>query len=166
MIGLDSPTKTYNSAVSQRVTRMDGPRSDGNFLADDNPENQAYVIKDMANDSSKDGQAIKGTLLYPTGEKMYVGEFINKQRNGYGKLWHKTGVLRFEGIFLNDKIHQAQIKTYHPTANLKYEGDIFEGLKQGLGVYFHENGNLFYKGNFLDDRFHMNDAEHFYPNNI
>jgi antitoxin component YwqK of YwqJK toxin-antitoxin module len=166
MIALDSPNKLQNSAISQRLTRMDGPRPDDNFLADDNPENQAYVIKDMGNDAAKEGALIKGTLLYPTGEKMYVGEFQNKQRNGYGKLWHKTGVLRFEGIFLNDKIHQAQIKTYHPTANLKYEGDIFEGLKQGLGVYFHENGNLFYKGNFLDDRFHMNDAEHFYPNNI
>jgi antitoxin component YwqK of YwqJK toxin-antitoxin module len=115
------------------------------------------------NDSNQDAR-VKGTLLFSSGEKMYQGELLGKKRDGYGKLYHKTGVLRYEGFFKEDRIHANNIKTYHENGALKFEGEMIEGKKEGPGKWYYNSGQLWFEGKFQNDKFHEPDCQTYHHN--
>ena len=83
--------------------------------------------------------------LYNYKDKLiYEGEILNGKKHGKGKEYFPFDDLRFEGIFINDKIWSG--KVYSPDENKIYE------LKNGKGliVEYTDEKSLIYKGEYLN----------------
>jgi len=67
---------------------------------------------------------------------IFEGGYINGEKNGYGKEYNDSGILKFEGEYLNRKKWDG--KGYDTSNNVSYE------LKDGMGIII-ENNNDFYE---------------------
>ena len=74
---------------------------------------------------------------YKYGQIIYEGEFLNKEKNGYGKEYYSDGDLKFEGEFINNrKIYGRE----YSFGNLVFKGLFFKD-KEYNGKGYDKNGN-------------------------
>jgi hypothetical protein len=82
---------------------------------------------------------------------VYIGEWINGQRHGQGRLLTADGGL-MEGHWEKGLLH-GKARDVHPSGDM-YEGDYFKGMKQGFGRFEDLHRNNSYEGMWLNDKKH------------
>ena len=88
------------------------------------------------------------------GNLIYEGEYINGERNGYGKEYDSyNGNLIYVGEYLNGK-KNGYGKEYSYNGSLIFEGEYLNGKKHGYGKEYSYNGSLIYKGDYLNGKKH------------
>ena len=90
------------------------------------------------------------TLYYKNGE-YYIGETLQKSRNGFGTYYYKNGD-KYEGYWLDNLKHGKGTFFYQYTGEM-YEGNFVNNKKDGFGEYFYKNGDR-YQGEFKDNKRH------------
>lgn len=80
-----------------------------------------------------------------TGNDVYVGQFFNGVRSGYGKLYYQDNStnkyeLQYIGNWKNNKFSGLGI-CFHSNGNKFYEGHLVDGLPAGDGILYNEEGN-------------------------
>ena len=85
--------------------------------------------------------------IYPNGE--YIGQLINKIREGYGKFTYKDGKF-YLGNWKSD--HQYGKGILYFNNKIKYEGDFVNEEYEGKGKLFLNNGDI-YIGDFSKGKF-------------
>lgn len=103
-----------------------------------------------------------GILFYPTdnlgdAKVEYEGEWKDDQLCGQNKHYDRSGVLRFEGNFLNGLKHGPgkSFKNLNGRAALSYEGEYFAGKKEGYGTKYNPlTGSILYRGNWKKSMYH------------
>jgi hypothetical protein len=93
----------------------------------------------------KDG---KGTYVFNDGS-LYVGEFVNGNMEGFGKLTDKFGNI-YTGYFKNNKFNG--IGKFERTDGTKYIGEFKDGRRHGLGTQYY-SATYKEKGKWDNDRF-------------
>ena len=81
-------------------------------------------------------------------ENIYIGEYLNGERNGKGKEYWK-GNLIFEGEYLNGK-RNGKGKEYFDD-KLEFEGEYLNGKRKGKGKDYYYDGTLSFEGKYLDN---------------
>ena len=87
------------------------------------------------------------TLYYNNGD-YYIGETLQKSRNGFGTYYYKNGN-KYEGYWLDNLKHGKGTFFYY-TGEM-YEGYYVNNKKDGYGEYFYKNGDS-YKGEFKENK--------------
>ena len=87
------------------------------------------------------------TLYYNNGD-YYIGETLQKSRNGFGTYYYKNGN-KYEGYWLDNLKHGKGTFFYY-TGEM-YEGYYVNNKKDGYGEYFYKNGDR-YKGEFKENK--------------
>jgi hypothetical protein len=107
------------------------------------------VVVGLVFDDDGDSDAVirKGTYTYANGN-VYVGEFVNNWRHGYGKLEFANGDV-YEGQWIDGK-KNGHGKYTHDDGSV-YEGEWTDGNEHGQGRYTYASGNV-YEGQFIDGR--------------
>jgi len=93
----------------------------------------------------KDG---KGTYVFNDGS-LYVGEFVNGNMEGFGKLTDKYGNI-YTGYFKNNKFNG--IGKFERTDGTKYIGEFKDGRRHGLGTQYY-SATYKEKGKWDNDKF-------------
>lgn len=94
-----------------------------------------------------------GTFIFSDKISKYVGYYMDKEKNGQGKFYDKTGKLLFEGRFKDGKpIKKSEVKKGKKQYKVGvYDGELINGLADGYGVFKMTNG-MTYKGTFKEDK--------------
>ena len=87
------------------------------------------------------------TLYYNNGD-YYIGETLQKSRNGFGTYYYKNGN-KYEGYWL-DNLKHGKGTFFYFTGEM-YEGYYVNNKKDGYGEYFYKNGDR-YKGEFKENK--------------
>ena len=87
------------------------------------------------------------TLYYNNGD-YYIGETLQKSRNGFGTYYYKNGN-KYEGYWLDNLKHGKGTFFYY-TGEM-YEGYYVNNKKDGYGEYFYKNGDR-YQGEFKENK--------------
>lgn len=86
-------------------------------------------------------------------EKRYEGHWKDGNKNGFGKIYFKTGTLLYEGEWKNDERNGKGISYFFD--HIEYEGEWKEGCWCGCGVlYFLGEINIKYEGEFYKKEFY------------
>ena len=85
---------------------------------------------------------------YTTNDSIYVGKYINKKRNGQGKLI-LADQSYYEGNFKNGEFDGMG---YYKTKNYIYKGQFVSGKKNGKGKLEDFNVKSIYEGEFKNDK--------------
>ncbi len=109
-----------------------------------------------------DGQAVKGTINYPSGETgvldyeagtivfsngdKYIGEIKGLCRHGYGTMQYAATGDVYVGYFSNDKISGTGVFTY--AGGDVYQGTFKDNKYEGTGVMTYADGST-YEGSFI-----------------
>ena len=97
----------------------------------------------------KDGKRCGPCIEYQNGYKVYEGEYKDDMRNGFGTEYDETGVIVFEGEWVNgkpgNKFIEKKKKLVEKDENgkIRYMGGFKEGtvIRDGEGVEYDENEN-------------------------
>ena len=84
---------------------------------------------------------------YTTNDSIYVGKYVNKKRNGHGKLI-LADQSYYEGNFKNGEFDGMG---YYKTKNYIYKGQFISGKKNGKGKLEDLNMKSIYEGEFKND---------------
>jgi hypothetical protein len=105
------------------------------------------VVVGLVFDDDCDSDAVirKGTYTYDNGD-VYVGEFVNNRRHGYGKLEYASGDV-YEGQFI-DGDKNGHGKYIYDDGSV-YEGEYVDGNMCGQGKYAYSSGDV-YEGQYVD----------------
>jgi hypothetical protein len=95
-------------------------------------------------DSDSDAVTRKGKYTYPDGG-MYIGEFMNNERHGYGK-YEDVDCSIYEGLYSDGKRH-GRGKLIFPDGGV-YDGQFIDDDIRGHGRLRHVDGNV-YEGQFI-----------------
>lgn len=88
-----------------------------------------------------------GKYYYYSNKSIYLGEWKNGKRTGYGILkWPSND--KYEGYWLNGKMYGQG--TYHFSKGDVFVGKWVDGCKEGYGVYKFSIGDQ-YEGNWVND---------------
>ena len=71
---------------------------------------------------------------------LFEGEYINGERNGYGKEYNNIENLLYEGEYMN-QMRNGKGKEYYNNGIMLFEGEYFEG-KKWSGYGYDINGDL------------------------
>ena len=134
-----------------------------------NKQNNQHLSTDITNPSSYPHSSLKNTqnntnnqnnhiirrnsninieTLYYNNGDYYIGETLQKSRNGYGTYYYKNGN-KYEGYWLDNLKHGKGTFFYY-TGEM-YEGYYVNNKKDGYGEYFYKNGDR-YKGEFKENK--------------
>ena len=110
-----------------------------------------YVIKESEG-LYKEYNGEDRLLLSNNNKIVYIGGYLNGQRNGNGKEYDDEGKLLFEGEYIKGKRH-GKGKEYDEKKHLRFEGEYLNGKKwngkgynrKGINKYTLINGNGFIK---------------------
>jgi len=93
----------------------------------------------------------KGTIRdYNYEDKtIYIGEYLNCEKNGKGKVVDFKGKLKFEGEYLKGKKH-GKGKEYDNDGKIIFEGEYSNGERNGKGKEYNYNENFIFEGIFLN----------------
>ena len=91
-----------------------------------------------------------GKCIYEN-KNYYIGQWLNDQINGKGKIYTKNNNLIYEGDFVNGKFEGKG--TYYDKNGGYYIGDFFDNKKHGKGKMYYSNGQIKYEGNFVNDKY-------------
>ena len=92
----------------KNTTEVIGIHKQGNTIEPENYCNFLYpIIQSMLNNEieynkKEDFNINNRKYIYENGD-YYIGEWLNEQRYGKGKLYYKKGNIKYEGDFINDK---------------------------------------------------------------
>lgn len=141
------------------------------------PRDYHHVIEQYSDGSVYKGYKLRskkhgyGILILSNGSR-YEGDWLNDVMSGIGKLFYDSGVLAYDGGFLNNKVdghgimfNEHQVDSSQIDENVKYFRDLtqigdawrsFEGtfskdMKHGIGKWSLQNGDTF-MGEFVDDK--------------
>ena len=99
---------------------------------------------------------------------IYEGEYLDGQRNGFGKEYDKKGKIIFEGEYINGKRWDGTFKTYYDNGNILFDCEYVKGKINGVGYDINKNivnfisdgkmtmkeydevGELIYEGEYLN----------------
>lgn len=81
-------------------------------------------------------------------QEYYTGFMINSKKEGFGKLYHQNGCIKYEGQFRNNGYNGNCTKLYNKNEKLKYEGGYEQGLRKGFGRQYWDNGKVCYAGDW------------------
>ena len=99
---------------------------------------------------------------------IFKGEYEKGRKNGKGKEYYDTGILKFEGEYINGKRWngkgynkngliqfeiidgKGEIKEFYEDGKLKFEGEYLNGEKNGKGKEYYDNGNIKFEGEYLN----------------
>lgn len=119
----------------------------GNSFFNFTPDTIRYRKGSVYIGGIKDGQLNgRGILLDPYGDTLYVGEFINGRKEGFGRYYFKNGNI------YNGQWHENHM---HGKGSMKFKsGDFYEGAwyhdqRHGKGVYKYADGSV-YEGEFAN----------------
>jgi len=84
---------------------------------------------------------------YSTSDSIYIGNYVNKKRNGYGKLI-LADQSYYEGNFKDGEFDGSG---YYRTRNYTYKGQFTAGKKNGKGKLESFNTKSIYEGEFKND---------------
>ena len=79
----------------------------------------------------------------------YEGEYLNGQKNGFGKYYYSNGNVHI-GNYKNDKKNGKG--THFWLSGARYDGNYRDNWKDGEGTYYWSNGDT-YKGQFSEGKF-------------
>ena len=134
-----------------------------------NKQNNQHLSTDITNPSSYPHSSLKNTqnntnnqnnhiirrnsninieTLYYNNGDYYIGETLQKSRNGYGTYYYKNGN-KYEGYWLDNLKHGKGTFFYY-TGEM-YEGYYVNNKKDGYGEYFYKNGDR-YQGEFKENK--------------
>ena len=134
-----------------------------------NKQNNQHLSTDITNPSSYPHSSLKNTqnntnnqnnhiirrnsninieTLYYNNGDYYIGETLQKSRNGYGTYYYKNGN-KYEGFWL-DNLKHGKGTFFYNTGEM-YEGYFVNNKKDGYGEYFYKNGDR-YKGEFKENK--------------
>ena len=89
-----------------------------------------------------------------------VREYINGERNKYGKEYEYKERLIFEGEYINNKRWNGKIKDYDNNGNLFLDCEMKNGERNGMGQEYCDN-RLIYEGEFLHGKRHGRGKEYY-----
>lgn len=116
----------YYSGEILENGNLDG---NGELIYNDNPLIKKYIGSFINGIKSGNGHE-----EYMNGD-IYTGSFKNNKRNGNGRLFSSTGIIKYEGNWINDKIDGYITGYDYDNKNKKkYFGCLENGLANGLGV--------------------------------
>ena len=134
-----------------------------------NKQNNQHLSTDITNPSSYPHSSLKNTqnntnnqnnhiirrnsninieTLYYNNGDYYIGETLQKSRNGYGTYYYKNGN-KYEGYWL-DNLKHGKGTFFYNTGEM-YEGYFVNNKKDGYGEYFYKNGDR-YQGEFKENK--------------
>ena len=134
-----------------------------------NKQNNQHLSTDITNPSSYPHSSLKNTqnntnnqnnhiirrnsninieTLYYNNGDYYIGETLQKSRNGYGTYYYKNGN-KYEGFWL-DNLKHGKGTFFYNTGEM-YEGYFVNNKKDGYGEYFYKNGDR-YQGEFKENK--------------
>jgi hypothetical protein len=90
---------------------------------------------------------------------IYIGQFINGELNGLGKLKFADGSIH-EGEFKHGLLNGKGI-IIDENGKLFAEGEFLDGDLNGKGKYYHENGTVFQEGIFTDGELNGHGLEYY-----
>ena len=79
---------------------------------------------------------------------LFEGEYLNKKRNGKGKIYNETGEVIFEGEFLKGK-KNGKGREFDDLGFIRFEGEYLNGMRHGKGKEFNSLGLLIFEGEYL-----------------
>lgn len=91
----------------------------------------------------------KGTGIYATSGSMYVGEWQNNLKHGFGQYEWADGV-KYEGNYSKD-LRKGFGKYFWPSGE-RYEGEWDNDKRNGYGTLYDINGNVRFKGDWINDK--------------
>ena len=113
----------------------------GRFIDYDGTLIESYFFNGKAN-----GKGMKKNI----NNCIYIGDFINNLKDGYGK--EETNEYLYEGEFKNDK-KNGNGKLIYKLLNDIYEGEFKDNFITGVGFYTWKNKDT-YKGSFINGKMH------------
>ena len=69
--------------------------------------------------------------------------------NGKGTIFYKNGKVKYQGIFVNDKIEKGE---YYIEDGKVYSGTFKNWMKHGKGIIYNEH-NILYEGTFVNNKY-------------
>lgn len=99
----------------------------------------------------KEGQLEgRGMLLNPSGDTLYVGEFEDNKKHGFGRYSFSAGNV-YTGEWRDNRMHgQGEMRFY---TGDRYLGRWFDDRFHGQGTYYFADGGT-YEGNFFEGKRH------------
>ena len=81
---------------------------------------------------------------------MFFGEYLNGERNGYGKEVDKFDRIIYEGEYENGKRNGKWIE--HTEGKVSYKGEYLYEERNGKGKEYNKFGKLVFDGEFLNGK--------------
>jgi len=119
-----------------------------------------YVYYGAMTENIADG---RGRIFDKNGCIVYIGEFLNDEKNGFGTLFEVIerdgkfqSYIRYEGYWKNGKV-EGNGKSYSTDidslGSIVYVGNFHNDYKNGNGTYYEADGKI-YEGGFVNGRKH------------
>ena len=131
----------------------DGGKKEGTFFNDNFEgwnkyiDNEGILFVGLFKNGLLNGKGLKFSKDI---NHIYMGDFINNLRNGFGKDYRNA--YKYEGMFNNDKkCGKGKIEFENGDT---YEGDFKDNKFNGYGNFKWKKNGHEYKGNYLDGKFH------------
>ena len=95
----------------------------------------------------------KGKELYSNGKIKYEGEFLDGKMHGKGREYdyYKSVTLIFEGEYINGQKWNGKGQEYDYDNKLILEREYLNGKKNGKAREYYEPGKLKFEGEYLND---------------
>lgn len=143
-----STTPTKTSGQQKHIGKLiSGNNTDGygikEYTQNDSIVQIGWTYKGIFANGLENG---KGVLSDKNGKIIYVGQWVNGNINGYGKLCGKDFI--YEGQFVNNKKEGKGSIVYSDST--KYTGQFKNDLKNGFGIFYEDNGWRT-EGNYIND---------------
>ena len=92
---------------------------------------------------------------------MFVGEYLNGERNGKGKEYNQVNEIEFEGEYNNGKRWNGKGSEYGLNGNLEFNGEYKNGQRwKGILIeYDLEDGKIIFGGEIIDGEKIENDPQ-------
>ena len=81
----------------------------------------------------------------------FEGQSLFGMYDGMGKLWHKNGSLKYDGMFKNGGPHGERVLLYDENAQLAFDGRMNCGIRDGFGKSYWPNGQVMFEGVYKND---------------
>ncbi len=107
--------------------------------------NKVFYIGDLLYNKANGN----GTGIYANTGSMYVGEWKNNLKHGFGQYEWADGV-KYEGFFENDT--RKGFGKFFWNSGERYEGEWDNDKRNGKGILFDINGNIKFEGDWVNDK--------------
>ena len=110
-------------------------------------QEENYIYEGELKNNKREGF---GKCIYEN-KNYYIGQWLNDQINGKGKIYTKNNNIIYEGDFVNGKFEGKG--TFYDKNGGYYIGDFCDNKKHGKGKMYYSNGQIQYEGNFVNDKY-------------